>query len=260
MLFIDDLNRKIEVPTPPQKVISLCPSITETLIELDINVIGRTKFCIHPKEKIQQIQIVGGTKSVHYDRIHHLKPDLIICEKEENTPEIVETLEKQYPVYVVNVESWKDGLKMMTNFGKIFQQEKKIDEWLKLLPESPPTIVQKKRVAYLIWKEPLMTVGKTTYINDVLNSLGFINPFENRPERYPQISFEELQSAELDFLFLSSEPFPFKDKHIQEFKQNLPDVHIQIVDGEMFSWYGVRMIRAIDYFQNKLKEMLRFFI
>lgn len=248
MWFLDDLNRKVTLPSDPQRVISLCPSITETLIQLGVNVVGRTKFCIHPKEKIKTIKKVGGTKSVHYSIIEELKPDFIIGEKEENTLEIIETLEKKFPVYVVNVETWKDALKMLLNFGKIFQKEKIIHQWLQQIPEMLTPIVQEKKIGYLIWNEPIMAVGKNTYIHDVISQLGFENPFHRYEGRYPSITMEDLKKENLDFLFLSSEPFPFKEKHVNFFQSLLPRTKVLLVDGEMFSWYGVRMKEAVNYF------------
>lgn len=250
MLFIDDLNREILLESIPQRVVCLCPSITETLIEMGVNVVGRTKFCIHPKEKVKNITIIGGTKQVHYDKIEALNPDLIICEKEENTSEMVQVLEKKYPVYVVNVESWKDGIKMIKNLGYLLNKTHITDEWLKNIPERLTPIVQQKKAVYLIWYNPIMTVGKTTYINDILNQLGFMNPFENHSGRYPIITLEEIQNEEPDYLFLSSEPFPFKQTHIQEFQETLKNTKIMLVDGEMFSWYGIRMQKALYFFIN----------
>lgn len=250
MKVADDLKRLIEIKHIPQRVISLCPSITETLIEMGVNVVGRTKFCIHPKEKIKNIAVVGGTKQVHYDKIDELMPDLIVCEKEENTLEIVQTLEKKYPVYVVNVESWYDGIQMIKNLGNLFDKAVITNEWLQNIPERLTPIFYQKKVVYLIWYNPIMTVGKTTYINDVLNQLGAFNSFESYDSRYPMITIEEIQKVNPDYLLLSSEPFPFKQKHIDEFQKLLPATAIQLVDGEMFSWYGVRMQKAVDYFRN----------
>ncbi len=254
MLFLDDLKREVYLENTPQRVVCLCPSITETLVEMGANVVGRTKFCIHPKEKIKNIAIVGGTKQVHYDKIDSLKPDLIFCEKEENTPEMVQVLAKKYPVYVVNVESWKDGIQMIKNLGLILNKTQVTNEWLTTIPEQLNPIVSQKKAVYLIWYQPIMTVGKTTYINDVLNQLGFINPFENHSVRYPNITLEEIQVVKPDYLFLSSEPFPFKNSHIQEFQEVLKDTKVMLVDGEMFSWYGIRMKESIKYFE-KMKNI-----
>ncbi len=252
MWIVDDLNRKIELKKVPERVICLCPSITETLIAMGVNVVGRTKFCIHPKDKIQNIPIVGGTKKVHYDKIEALLPDCIIAEKEENTPEMVQTLEKKYPVYVVNVESWKEGIRMIKNLGDLFQKSLLTKEWLKVIPEKLSTIVHQKKAVYLIWYDPIMTVGQTTYIHDVLHQLGFINPFEHQG-RYPTLSMEDLQQVAPDYLFLSSEPFPFKEKHIQVFQELLPCTQVMLVDGEMFSWYGVRMKESVLFFEKLLQ-------
>lgn len=250
MIVFDDLNRSVDLKQVPERVISLCPSITETLIAMHVNVVGRTKFCIHPKNHVRNITIVGGTKQVHFDKIDVLKPDLIIAEKEENTLEIVQTLEKKYPVYVVNVESWEDGIRMVYNLGNLLDKKAIVEEWLKNIPFHLEPTVNQRKVVYLIWYNPIMTVGKTTYINDILKKLGFINPFENHISRYPTTSIEEIYTFEPDYLFLSSEPFPFKEKHIQEFATVLKNTEILLVDGEMFSWYGIRMMKAVKYYKS----------
>lgn len=254
MIVLDDLNRSIDLKQLPERVISLCPSITETLIAMDVNVVGRTKFCIHPKNQVKNITIVGGTKQVHFDKIEALNPDLIIAEKEENTLEIVQTLEKKYPVYVVNVESWVDGLKMIRHLGNFLNKKIIVEEWLKNIPFHLEPIVNQKKVIYLIWYNPIMTVGKTTYINDILKNLGFINPFESNSSRYPITSIEEIQALQPDYLFLSTEPFPFKEKNIQEFATALRNTKIKLVDGEMFSWYGVRMMKSVEYYKKLIRE------
>ncbi len=255
MLYLDDLNREVWIHKTPERVISLCPSITETLIEMKVHVIGRTKFCIHPLEKIKNITRVGGTKSVHYEIFDSLNPDLIIAEKEENTPEMIYELEKKYPTYVINIEKWIDGIQMIKRLGEIFNKTDITNQWLNQLPERLMPITHNKRLAYLIWYEPIMTVGTSTYIGDVIKQLGFINPYENYKSRYPSLTIEDLQSQNVYYLFLSSEPFPFKSKHIETFQKKLPNTKVLLVNGEMFSWYGVRMLEALKYFRE-LKNLL----
>ncbi|TQS75366.1 ABC transporter substrate-binding protein [Ornithinibacillus gellani] len=255
--WTDHLDRTISLPHPQKRIVSLCPAITETMfhLQLDNQIVGRTRFCIHPKEKVKPIINVGGTKDMKLDRIHELHPDLIIAEKEENTKEMVETLEKHYPVYVFEIQTYEDAFRMMNDLGKITAREKEsnhlqeqIKQQFQLLPKA-----NGKRAAYVIWKKPYMVVGSNTYIDSLLEMLGFYNPFKEIDGRYPAIEIEDLKRANLDYLLLATEPYPFREKHIDEFKSLLPEVEPIIVDGEMF-WYGGMMLKAAPYFKDIFKN------
>jgi len=256
-MYKDQLNRVVNITKTPQKVISLVPSQTELLIDWDINVIGRTKFCIHPKEKIKDITVIGGTKKFRFEVIDKLKPDLIIANKEENYKEGIEILEKKYPVWISDIFTIDDALEMISSLGNIFQKEKEAENLVKNIQESFYGF-QKfsgEKVAYFIWQNPLMVAGKNTFINHIIEEIGFENVFANQ-ERYPEVSIEQLKSTELDYVFLSSEPFPFQEKHLDFFKKNCPQAKkVLLVDGEMFSWYGSRLQKTINYIK-KLKSLI----
>lgn len=253
----DHLDREVTYEYPPKKIISLCPSITETLFSINLanEVIGRTRYCTYPEDTVKKAHIVGGTKDMKLDVIHELKPDLIIVEKEENTKEMVEILEKHYPVYVTEVQSYQEALCMVEDLGKLTDREEEALKLVEKIKESFEDFLEvtPKRVAYAVWKKPYMVVGKNTYINSMLEKLGFVNPFVNFEGRYPAITKEDFQKAELDYLFLSTEPYPFKEKHFEEFLEFLPAVQPKIIDGEMF-WYGARMLLAASYFKNFFAE------
>lgn len=256
---IDHLNRRVMIPAKPKRIISLCPSITETLFELGLGdrIVGRTRYCIHPSDAVQAVQIVGGTKQVKYEMIEELQPDLIIVEKEENPKEMVEQLASRYPVYVANVESVSEALQMIRDVGAITGASESAIHMVQQIQAAFSVInqMQNQKVAYLIWRKPYMVVGSPTYIDSVLSTYGWDNPFQGREERYPAVTLEELREVELDLLFLSSEPFPFTAEHIAEFQAVLPNTQIYLVDGEIFSWYGARMIKAPAYIQH-LKQTI----
>lgn len=254
----DHLGREVNYSFPPKRIISLCPGITDTLLSLNLDheVVGRTRYCIHPAEKVGQIQVVGGTKEIKMERIRELKPDLVIAEKEENTKEIVDEVSKHYPVYVAEVQSIDESFRMIHDIGEITNKNneaasliEKIKSGFESLPTKPG-----KRVAYVIWKKPYMVVGGNTYINSLLERMGFENPFTQLEGRYPAVTTEQFQQAKLDYLFLATEPFPFKEKHIEEFQEFLPKVKPMIIDGEMF-WYGPRMHEAVTYFKEFYKNI-----
>lgn len=247
----DHLGRQLVVQPGPQRIISLCPAITETLLELGSkSVVGRTKYCIFPQEIVEDIAVVGGTKTIDEAAIHALNPTLIIAEKEENTKEIVETLAAHYPVFVCQVETVDDAYRLIETLGTLASVQQAavalIDKIQKTFAQLPAL---SGNAAYIMWRKPYMAVGKTTYITSLLEMLGFTNPITKLDGRYPAVTIEDLQQAKLDYVLLSSEPFPFSEKHRAEFEPYLANAKIIFVDGEMF-WYGARMLKAAHYFNT----------
>ena len=250
----DQLQRKIVLNGIPQRVVSLVPSQTELLIDLGLeeNLAGITKFCVHPEYLRKTKMIVGGTKQVHFEKIAELRPDLILCNKEENTPEMVEALEKIAPVHVSDINEIDDAYAMMLQYGQIFKREELAKTMVKSIKKKISVLeeIKKgkpvKRVAYLIWKEPLMVVGKNTFIDTLLQ----LNNLENvySEDRYPITNPEELKAKNPDLILLSSEPYPFSEKHFEFFIDS--GAELKLVDGEYFSWYGSRLIKAMDYFKT----------
>jgi ABC-type Fe3+-hydroxamate transport system substrate-binding protein len=238
------------------KVISLVPSITEALFDLgltDNEIIGRTKFCIHPEEKVKNIEIIGGTKNLNIEKIKSLKPNLILANKEENVKEQVESLKEDFKVIVYNTETIEDNYYLLKNLGLLFNKEERAQAFnLKVYEVLHQTKLKSSlKAAYLIWKNPYMTVGSDTFIHNVLSEIGFENIFKNTT-RYPEIKVEDLAEAEV--IMLSSEPFPFKEKHIAELKEFYPEKKIMIVDGEAFSWYGTHIAKCENYFKELIAD------
>jgi ABC-type Fe3+-hydroxamate transport system substrate-binding protein len=254
--FTDQLNRKIEVTQIPQRIISLVPSQTELLHDLGLNeeVIGITKFCIHPNEWFRTKQRVGGTKNLDIQKIRSMNPDLIIANKEENSKEQIEELAADFPVYTSDVNNLQEALQMIEQVGSITNKIEEAETMIKKV-KSGFTHLQENtsnnyiRTAYLIWKDPYMTVGGDTFINDMLFHAGFKNVFSDH-NRYPEVTIEEIRIANCQVLFLSSEPYPFKQKHIDELQELLPNTKIMLADGECFSWYGSHLLQAPAYFQK----------
>jgi ABC-type Fe3+-hydroxamate transport system substrate-binding protein len=252
--FIDQLSRTVEIPFPPKRIISLVPSQTELLSDLGLEeeVIGITKFCVHPQKWFREKQRIGGTKNVHLQKIISLQPDLIIANKEENVKEQIEELATHFPVWVSDVNNLKDAYGMMQSIGEITNRKEAVQKLTTNIRHNfthLPTPNIQLPTAYLIWKNPYITVGGDTFIHHLLETAGFQNLFADQ-QRYPQISIEDLKRANCRLLLLSSEPYPFKQKHVVELQEHLPDTKILLVDGEMFSWYGSRLLQAPAYFQN----------
>jgi len=253
-LFIDQTGRAVKINGIPQRIVSLVPSQTELLCDLglDQTIIGITKFCVHPQHWFRQKKRVGGTKSIHIDIIKSLQPDLIIANKEENEKEQVEELAASYPLWISDIRNLEGALDMIAAIGMITGTEtaahsivKKITDGFAVLP----AVYKKTRAAYLIWQEPYMSIGADTFIHDMLSRAGFENIFSDR-SRYPVVSVEEISERDCAVVLLSSEPFPFKEKHQVILQEKLPSTKIILVDGEMFSWYGSRLLHAPAYFKS----------
>lgn len=243
----------------PKRIISLVPSQTELLFYfgLETETIGITKFCVHPASWFKTKERVGGTKTVNIDKIHQLKPDLIIANKEENVKEQIEELALLYPVWVTDVNNLDDALQMITDIGFLTGKDKaalnlknKITRSFENLNQASAPI----NTAYLIWQNPYMTIGSDTFIHDMLLKCGLQNIFADQ-KRYPEINIPELKAKNIELLLLSSEPYPFKQKHIDELSTQLPGTKIRLVDGEMFSWYGSRLLQSSAYFAQLIKQI-----
>ena len=240
------------------KIISLVPSITETLLDfgLDENqVIGRTKFCIHPNEIVSKIPKIGGTKNLNIEKIKTLNPDFIIANKEENEKVQVEELLQNFKVWVTDIQNLENNSIFLGELGEILGKQNIAKDFITKTENIFNSLKfensKKIKAAYLIWKNPYMTVGSDTFIHHILENLGFENIFKNT-KRYPEISVDDLRDAET--ILLSSEPYPFKEKHIEELQQEFPDKKIILVDGEAFSWYGSHLSKCEEYYQIFLEN------
>ena len=263
-ILIDQIGVEHLFNTFPSRIVSLVPSQTELLFDLGLeqNIVGITKFCVHPKHFLKSKTIVGGTKAVHFDKIKALNPDIIIANKEENTAEMVVELRKICTVWVTNVVNISDNLQMISDFGLLFGKQAEAQKWVQKIKfahadfEQFMKVEMFKKVAYFIWAKPFMVAANNTFINEMLGLNKFQNIFQDL-NRYPEIEIVQLEVKLPDYIFLSSEPYPFKDKHkvaLQQFTK----AQIILVDGEYFSWHGSRILEAFDYFK-KLHQNAAFF-
>lgn len=248
------MKREVKIEFTPQKIISLVPSQTELLWELGLEreVVGITRFCIHPKEWFKSKVRVGGTKKININKVKNLEPDLIIANKEENTREDIEALEKIAPVWISDVNTLQDAQSMIHQIGLITDREKEADGLLDEISHAFSTIQKSRRsVLYFIWKDPHFVAGKQTFIDAMLSEAGYTNCCQL--DRYP--SLEEVGPSLPELIFLSTEPFPFNEQHMEEFQKLFPTSEIHLVDGEMFSWYGSRLKEAPAYFNALLNKL-----
>ena len=257
---LDQMGRSVQVPVLPQRIISLVPSQTELLYDLGLGerVVGITKFCVHPETWFKSKHRVGGTKKIDFDKVRALKPDLIIGNKEENERKDIEALEKEFPVWMSDVRDLPGALDMIARAGALTGTEAKAQGLVREITSafsSQHFVDPPYTVAYFIWRAPFMLAGHGTFVNDMLKRCGLVNVFDDGDARYPEISAQELAEADPDLIFLSSEPYPFAKKHFAEFNMICPGTPVVLVDGEMFSWYGSRLVKAPAYFNGLLSRM-----
>ncbi|WP_418602596.1 ABC transporter substrate-binding protein [Hwangdonia sp.] len=254
----DQLQRKLQLKTTPRRIVSLVPSQTELLVDLGLeaNIVGVTKFCVHPVHLKKTKAIVGGTKQIHIDKIRSLNPDVILCNKEENTKEIVEACARICNTHVSDIFTIEDSLELIHQYGMLFNKNEdalKIVNHIKKETDNFKTFIQKKptlKVAYFIWKNPWMVAANNTFINYLLALNHLKNVYETQ-NRYPEIELNNTAiNKEVDVVLLSTEPFPFNHSHKKEVQAFYPNAKVVIADGEMFSWYGSRLTKAFAYFKN----------
>lgn len=259
--YLDQLNRTVTIPATPKRIISLVPSQTELLYDLGLEeeVIGITKFCIHPEKWFRNKIRIGGTKTINMDKIRELNPDLIIANKEENVKEQIEALSQEFPVWISDINNLTEALDMIKQIGLITNRKEQAEDLSKSIEQAflnlkSQTPNLKLNTCYLIWKDPYMTVGGDTFIHHILTQAGFENLFASS-KRYPEITISELQTLNCELLLLSSEPYPFQQKHIDELQAQLTQTKILLVDGEAFSWYGSRLLHTPAYL-NQLQTQI----
>lgn len=241
------------------RIISLVPSITELLFDLGLgkDIVGRTKFCIHPKDKVSSIPQIGGTKNVRVDKVLALDPTHIIANKEENTKDQIQQLQAHCNVLVTKISDYPQALAAIHEIGIFTDSQSPTNLMVAKIEEAFSTlhpVNSRLSVCYLIWRRPYMTIGADTFIHDMLYRCGLHNIYGDYT-RYPEVAIDDLIMRQPDLMFLSSEPYPFKNQHIAELQNVLPDTKILLVDGEYFSWYGSRMIPAVGYFSNLISSL-----
>jgi ABC-type Fe3+-hydroxamate transport system substrate-binding protein len=249
----DQMGNELVFPALPARIISLVPSQTELLFDLGLEsrIAGITKFCVHPKEKTESVPKIGGTKKFDLDKIISLKPDLIIGNKEENYQEGIEALQKNFPVWMSDIKDIYDALFMIQSLGELNGKEEEAFELAFKIKKSLTEYQApyQLKAAYFIWKDPFMSVGHDTFIHELMRVAGFSNVFSAQ-HRYPIVSEDNIKDSAPEIILLSSEPYPFVEKHLQEFRQLCPDALVILVDGEMFSWYGSRLRYSVSYFKS----------
>ncbi len=229
---------------------------------LEKNIVGITQFCKHPFQLKSTKTIVGGTKNVGVELIKSLNPDFILCSKEENTEEIVSELEVLAPVFVADVTSIETNIDLINRLGKLLYCQTNacnlIDKIKFQLADFKlfTRYLPRKKVAYFIWKNPWMAAGGNTYINEVLKLNNFINVYENK-DRYPTVDLNLIRKeGNPKIIFLPTEPYAFSDEDAFEIGRHSNHSNTIFIEGEYFSWYGSRLLKALPYFK-KMHALLK---
>jgi ABC-type Fe3+-hydroxamate transport system substrate-binding protein len=237
------------------RIVSLVPSLTELLCDLGLadHLVGRTGFCIHPRETVKRIPKIGGTKDVDIDKVRAAAPTHLVGNIDENRREQVDALARFVPhVIVTHPNTPEDNLELFRLLGGIFQREAEAEqlaaafraarEELRRTTQSLP----RQRVLYLIWKDPWMTVARDTYVSAMLAAAGWDTQPAKSTQRYPAIEAAAPWRADIDRVLLSTEPYRFAEKHLTEAAACFGKP-AQLIDGEMVSWYGSRAIAGLRY-------------
>jgi len=263
MKFTDQIGHTIQVESPPKRIVSLVPSQTELLayLGLDKEVMGITKFCIHPDEWFRSKTRVGGTKNVNFNKIDEINPDLIICNKEENTESDVKHLMEKYPVWTGDIHNLDDAMSMINSIGEITGKPEAAKTLTHQIGDNFEALAKDKltprQVVYLIWNNPYMAAGKDTFIDFMLSKCNFKNVCNESFGRYPELNTEQITELNPELILLSSEPFPFKEKHLAEFKTHFRNAMPVLIDGEYFSWYGSRLLDAPQYLKSVAENCIK---
>ena len=256
MQVIDGRGSTISLPAPPQRIVSLVPSTTESLFAIGCgeSVVGITRFCVHPAERLAELTKVGGTKDLVWERLEALQPDLVIGNAEENSREMFAQIEARYPLYVAFPRTVDDAIADLRTMGQLVGQAAAAEAHAQRIEAARAALRlqaagRRRRVAYLIWRKPWMTINGDTFISAMLAEAGLVNAFADAEERYPTITPADLSTV--DAVLLSSEPFPFAEKHRAEVADlaGIDVAQAVLVDGELCSWHGVRMAQAFAWME-----------
>jgi ABC-type Fe3+-hydroxamate transport system substrate-binding protein len=251
--LVDQTGYTVNLRDLPKRIVSLVPSQTELLSDLGLNaeVVGVTRYCVHPTHWQHEKTIVGGTKNFDPEIIRRLNPDLILGNKEENAEAAIMQLRAEFPVWLSDIADLPAAFSMIEAVGHLTGTEAPARELIDTIKDAFSKMRKRSplKVLYVIWKKPWMVAAKGTFIDSMLGIAGFENA-ASKHQRYPSLSESELRELKPDVVFLSSEPYPFNETHLDAITKIFPDAKAMLVDGEIFSWYGSRLLKAPDYINS----------
>lgn len=254
----DDLGLKVVLPAHPRRIISLCPSLTETVcaVGATTQLQGVTRYCCHPEGIAQRRPVIGGALDINMAAIKSLNPDLILAVKEENNREVIASLSALYPVYVFDITTVQQGMALCEQIGILTghgvegaRLRGQINQaWQKISVATAAT-----PCAYLLWNHPLMGAGDNTFIHDVIATLGLTNILEHSTTRYPKVDHDLLSKAKI--ILLGSEPYAFSAEEYTSLAHAYQQSRIIRVDGEAFCWYGAHMLSSAGILNQLIHQI-----
>lgn len=260
-MLIDAAGNEHEPAHGPVRIVSLVPSLTELLFALDLTeqLVGRTDFCIEPAGQVETVPVVGGTKTADMDKLLALKPTHVLVNIDETPKEVADQISANgISVVVTHPNKPADNLAMFGLFGSLFQRQQlsaklSVDLQGELMMTGGPP----RKVLYLIWKRPWMTVSQDTYIASMLKLFGMETLCHDAAIRYPEVTIDSNLLATADLILFSSEPFPFAAKHREAFARDFgaDPSKLLAIDGKMVSWYGNRAIEGLHYLRDFTSQL-----
>ncbi|MGH7865193.1 MAG: helical backbone metal receptor [Candidatus Binataceae bacterium] len=265
----DDLGFRVELAAPPRRIVSLVPSWTETLFALGLHreVVGVTRFCSQPVDKVAPLPRVGGTKNPDIAAITGLRPDLVIANAEENRREDVERLRTEgIAVFTTYPRTIAQAVESILRLGRVLARMAQADTLAREIVRSVSAIEaglgvwskMRLRTFCPIWKNPWMAFNADTYAHDVLRMLGFNNVYAAAGERYPATTLDDALGRRPDVILLPDEPYLFGDRDVEEIKSLLPaplSRRVLIVSGRDLHWYGVHMVNGLRSLATRLARV-----
>ena len=259
--MIDDFGITHQPTTEPARIVSLVPSITELLFELQLDeqIVGRTIFCIHPYTRVKLLPSVGGTKKINLNKLLILNPTHVILNIDENTRELFDEITKHIPTVVVtHPNTPSDNIRLFRLLGAIFHKEQVAEHLCQQFEQAyesllqASTQLQNRNVLYLIWKKPWMTVSRETYISQLLALVHWHTISGDSMIRYPEIHISKDLLNDTELILFSSEPYAFQLTDLASFQQryHCENILLRMIDGSMTSWYGSRSIKGLGYLRT----------
>jgi ABC-type Fe3+-hydroxamate transport system substrate-binding protein len=263
----DDLGDEVVLTEIPRRIVSLVPSMTETVIDLGAadRLVGITRYCVHPAEVVARIPRVGGTKGFSFEKIASMKPDLVLANKEENRKHHVERLRKTYRVFVSHPRTVEEAVGMVRSIGALTGRSVEASEFAascdRVLASLEPSVVEPSlRTLCMIWREPWMAAGADTYMNALLARVGFDNVFAPADGHYPKTTLAEIVERKPDVIILPDEPYAFGAENKEHMERYVKDhggaARAVLFDGSLLTWFGTRTLKGLQAVYEAKRQLL----
>jgi ABC-type Fe3+-hydroxamate transport system substrate-binding protein len=259
--IIDIAGNEIQLKEPPERIVSLVPSLTETIIDLGCvnQLAGCTGFCLEI-EGTAEAREIGGVRDPDIELIRSLNPDLVLAGREENQKKDIEMIKGFSRVYVCEPRTVGDAIGIINDIGVLLHETETASAWARKIHEYRVKLNELRqdttpvRFGYLVWWDPMMVAAGDTYISSLLEEGPFLNAFGDM-KRYPQVEESELINRDMDIIFISSEPYGFDDNLIGDIRKLTGDIPVERIDGRMCGWYGTGTCKGLKYILEQISDI-----